>query len=189
MNAVGLSGGFDNAPTQSARAFRAVLEAMARPGTILTLQGAAPPAPLSVAAGVVLLTLADATTPLHLAGAADCAAVQNWVAFHIGAPLVAAKDCDFAIGTWAALHPVSQFRIGQPDYPDRAATLIVERDQLNPHGPRLTGPGIETETWLDLPETAAFCANRAQFPLGFDCLFTCGDRIAGLPRSTKVEPL
>jgi alpha-D-ribose 1-methylphosphonate 5-triphosphate synthase subunit PhnH len=54
-------------------------------------------------------------------------------------------------------------------------------------GARLTGPGIETEARLSLPEVAAFQANRARFPLGFDCFFTCGDRVAGLPRSTRVQ--
>ncbi|MGQ0565662.1 MAG: phosphonate C-P lyase system protein PhnH [Gemmobacter sp.] len=184
-----LSGGFDDAPVQSAHAFRHILEAMARPGTIRTVTGAAPPAPLSVAAGVALLTMVDGTTPLHLAGAADCRAVRDWIAFHIGAPLVAAEDADFAVGTWDALQPVTRFRIGQPDYPDRSATLIVELDRLTNHGPCLTGPGIATGTWLSLPETAAFRANRAPFPLGFDCLFTCGDRLAGLPRSTRVEAI
>ncbi|MBA4324229.1 MAG: phosphonate C-P lyase system protein PhnH [Rhodobacter sp.] len=182
-----LAGGFTEAPLQSARAFREILEAMARPGTIRRVQGASPPPPLSVAAGVALLVLTDPTTRLHLAGRADCADVRHWVAFHIGAPLAAAEDADFAVGTWDALHPVSRFRIGQPDYPDRSATLIVECDRLAPHGPALTGPGIETATWLNLPETAAFRANRALFPLGFDTLFTAGDRIAGLPRSTRVE--
>ena len=142
-----------------------------------------------MAAGVALLTLTDATTPLHLAGGADRAAVRDWVAFHIGAPLVAAEAADFALGTWAALQPVSRFRIGQPDYPDRSATLIVEVDRLTNHGATLTGPGIETATWLSLPETGAFAANRARFPLGFDCLFTFGSRLAGLPRSTRVEVL
>ncbi|NJM82166.1 MAG: phosphonate C-P lyase system protein PhnH [Tabrizicola sp.] len=184
-----LSGGFTEISHQSARAFREILEAMARPGSIRTVVGALPPAPLSVAAGVVLLTLTDPTTPLHLAGEADCKAVRDWVAFHIGAPLVAAEAAAFAIGTWEALHPVSRFAIGQPDYPDRAATLIVEADRLTNHGPALTGPGIETATWLSLPETAAFHANRALFPLGFDCIFTCGDRLAGVPRSTRVEKI
>ncbi len=162
---------------------------MARPGTIHTVQGANPPAPLPVATGVALLTLADGTTPLHLAGAADCAAVRDWVAFHIGAPLVGPAEADFAVGTWAALQPVARFRIGQPDYPDRSATLIAEVDRLTGHGACLTGPGIETATWLSLPETAAFRANRALFPLGFDCLFTFGNRLAGLPRSTRVEAI
>lgn len=189
MKAEALTGGFDTPPLQSARAFRAVLEAMARPGTIHKVEGAAPPAPLSVAAGVALLTLADPTTPLHLAGAADCQTVRDWVAFHIGAPLVAAEAADFAVGTWAALQPVNRFRIGEPDYPDRSTTLIVEVGRLTNHGATLTGPGIATATWLSLPETAAFATNRARFPLGFDCLFTLGDRLAGLPRSTRVEVL
>jgi alpha-D-ribose 1-methylphosphonate 5-triphosphate synthase subunit PhnH len=184
-----LSGGFRDAPIQSARAFREILEAMARPGTIHNLEGAEPPPPLSPATGAVLLTLADGTTPLHLAGAADCAGVRDWIAFHVGAPLVAAEDADFAVGTWEALQPVSRFRIGLPDYPDRAATLIVEVSRLTAHGPTLTGPGIEAAAWLSLPETAAFRANRAQFPLGFDTILTCGDRIAALPRSTRVEAI
>jgi alpha-D-ribose 1-methylphosphonate 5-triphosphate synthase subunit PhnH len=189
MIAAALSGGFADTPVQSARAFRQILEAMARPGTICQVSGATPPAPLSVAAGVVLLTLVDPTTKLHLAGAADCADVRDWVAFHLGAPLVAAEAADFALGTWEALHPVSRFRIGQPDYPDRSATLIVEMDRLVNHGPALAGPGIELVTWLNLPETAAFRANRALFPLGFDTILTAGDRLAGLPRSTRVEKL
>lgn len=182
-----LLGGFADPPAQSARAFRAVLEAMARPGTIRQVAGAQPPAPLSVAAGVALLVLCDPTTGLHLAGSADCPAVRDWVAFHVGAPLVAAEAADFAVGTWDALQPIGRFRIGQPDYPDRSASLIVEVDRLVNHGPALTGPGIETVIWLNLPETPAFRANRALFPLGFDCLFTAGNRIAGLPRSTRVE--
>lgn len=184
-----LEGGFIEAPIQSARAFREILEAMARPGTIRTVAGAMPPAPLSVAAGVALLVLTDPTTRLHLAGATDCAAVREWVAFHIGAPLTSCEEADFAVGTWSALQPVSRFRIGQPDYPDRSATLIVEVDQLVNHGPVLTGPGIKTDTRLNLPETTAFRANRALFPLGFDALFTAGSQIAGLPRSTRVEAI
>ncbi len=182
-----LAGGFTDAPVQSARAFREILEAMARPGTIRRVSGATSPAPLSVAASVALLVLTDPTTRFHLAGRADCPAVRDWVSFHTGAPFVRAEDADFALGTWEALHPVDRFRIGQPDYPDRSATLIVECDRLVNHGPALTGPGIETATWLNLPETAAFRANRALFPLGFDTIFTAGDRMAGLPRSTRVE--
>jgi alpha-D-ribose 1-methylphosphonate 5-triphosphate synthase subunit PhnH len=189
MIAESLSGGFSEAPIQSARAFRAVLEAMARPGTLHAVTGALPPAPLSPAAGAVLLTLCDTTTPLHLAGAADCADVRDWIAFHIGAPLVTAGVAAFAVGRWDDLQPVSRFSIGQADYPDRAATLIVEQDRLANHGPALTGPGIETVTWLNLPESAAFRANRALFPLGFDTIFTSGDRIAALPRSTRVEAI
>jgi alpha-D-ribose 1-methylphosphonate 5-triphosphate synthase subunit PhnH len=189
MTTAALSGGFGDAPVQSARAFRQILEAMARPATIREVSGARPPAPLSVAAGTVLLTLVDPTTRLHLAGAADCPDVRDWVAFHLGAPLVPAEEADFALGTWEALSPVSRFRIGQPDYPDRSATLIVEMERLVNHGPALSGPGVELVTWLNLPDTAVFRANRALFPLGFDTILTSGNQLAGLPRSTRVEKL
>jgi alpha-D-ribose 1-methylphosphonate 5-triphosphate synthase subunit PhnH len=182
-----LAGGLTDAPRDGARAFRVILQALARPGTILPLAGARPPAPLSPAAGTALLVLVDSTTPLHLAGPADTPEVRAWIAFHCGAKLVAAEEADFALGTWEALQPVARFPIGLPDYPDRSATLIVEVPHLANHGPALTGPGIETVTWLNLPDRDAFRQNRAHFPLGFDTLFTCGRRVAGLPRSTRVE--
>jgi alpha-D-ribose 1-methylphosphonate 5-triphosphate synthase subunit PhnH len=186
-HATTMTGGLADTPRDGARAFRVILQALARPGTILPLADAQPPAPLSPAAGTALLVLTDTTTPLHLAGRADTPDVRAWIAFHSGAPLVPAEEADFALGTWQALHPVTRFRIGQPDYPDRSATLIVEVPHLTNHGATLTGPGIATATWLNLPDPAAFRQNRALFPLGFDTLLTSGSRIAGLPRSTRVE--
>lgn len=185
MNAP-LTGGFADPARDGATAFRAVLEAMARPGTIHTVAGHAAPG-LSAAASTLLLVLTDQTTPLHLAGALDCADLRGWIAFHTGAPIVPAPDAAFALGRWTDLHPVTRFRIGDPSYPDRSATLIVECDRLENGGPRLTGPGIRDSARLSLPETAAFRANRALFPLGFDTILACGDRVAALPRTTIVE--
>lgn len=182
-----LTGGFSDAPIQSARAFRTLLDALSRPGKILEIQGAKPPSPLSTAAGTLLLTLADGTTPVHLAGPLDCAAIRDWVTFHTGAPLVSAAEATFALGTWDSLQPVTRFAIGTPEYPDRAATLIVELPEIAGKGATLTGPGIKESARLSLPETATFAANHALFPLGFDCFFTAGTRLAALPRSTTVR--
>lgn len=182
-----LTGGFANPPIDAAHAFRAALNAMARPGTIEVVAGAAPPAPLSLAAGVLILTLTDGTTPMHLAGAHDCPAVRDWITFQTGAPLVTADKAAFAVGTWDALQPVNRFAIGTPDYPDRSATLIVEMPTLTQTGARLTGPGINSAAHLSLPEVAAFAGNNTQYPLGFDTYFTAGASFAALPRSTKVE--
>lgn len=187
MQAQTLEGGFASPATDAAHAFRGVMEAMARPGTIQTLTGARPPAPLSVAAGVALLTLCDTETPLYLAGNTDCDAVRAWVAFHTGAPLTGPEACMFALGTWDALGPLSTYPIGTSEYPDRSATLIVESTDLTTEGATLTGPGIRDTAALNLPETQAFQDNALLFPLGLDFLFTSGDRIAALPRSTKVS--
>jgi len=183
--ATALTGGFADAPRDAAHAFRAVMTAMARPGDIWSVTGALPPAPLSVAAGVTILTLCDPETPLFLGASHDTPEVRGWIAFHTGAPIVEAEKAMFAVGVWDSL-PLGAFSLGTPQYPDRSATLIVEVPVLENTGAELRGPGIEEITLLSLPETNAFQKNAMHFPLGLDFFFTCGDRMAGLPRTTKV---
>ncbi|WP_316013627.1 phosphonate C-P lyase system protein PhnH [Roseobacter sp. HKCCA0434] len=178
-----LGGGFGNPAHDGARAFRALLDAMARPGRIVTAQAAAAPG-LSPAAATVALTLCDPDTPVHLAGEAVRAA--EWIGFHCGAPRATQSACTFAFGAWDALTPLAPYPIGTSDYPDRSATLVVEVPTLSGEGPRLTGPGIDGETTLSLPDAGALRANAAGFPLGLDFIFTCGDRLACLPRSTRI---
>ena len=182
-----LSGGFGDPAVQSAHAFRSVMEAMARPGPLQHVHGAKPPPPLSPAAGAVLLTLCDTGTPIYLAGATDCVAVRSWLAFHTGAPLTGPSHCMFAVGSWEALGSLSAYPVGTSEYPDRSATLIVDSATLSASGATLTGPGIKDSAALSLPETRTFQANRALFPLGLDFIFTSGDRLAALPRSTEVS--
>ncbi|TVP95149.1 MAG: phosphonate C-P lyase system protein PhnH [Roseinatronobacter sp.] len=181
-----LTEAFTNPAIDAAHVFRHVLDAMAHPGRIVEVTGIAAPAPCTPAAAAVLLTLVDDTTPLHLAGAHDCAPLRDWVRFHLGAPLADAADAAFALGTWQALGPLLAYPMGSAEYPDRSATLIVECAELQNTGARLTGPGIETEARLSLPEVAAFQANAACFPQGLDFLFTAGPQLAALPRSTKI---
>ncbi|WP_170327027.1 phosphonate C-P lyase system protein PhnH [Ruegeria arenilitoris] len=181
------SGGFDNAPIDAAHAFRAAMTVMARPGEIRLISGAQPPAPLSAAAGTLLLTLCDPETRVHLAGDLDTDAVRQWLTFHTGAPISEAPEADFAVGSWQALGPLSQYRIGTPEYPDRSATLIVECDDLQQAGAELTGPGIKGTAHLSLPNVPTLQANAALYPLGCDFFFTSGDRLAALPRSTQIK--
>lgn len=181
-----LSGGFQDAPIGAAHAFRAAMTVMARPGDIRDLSGVEPPPPLSVAAGTLILTLCDADTGVYLAGAVDCSAVRDWMVFQAGARLVPAADADFAIGRWADLMPLDQFRVGTPEHPDRSATLIVEMDQLDASGAVLRGPGIRDEAQMSLPDAAVMAENAAQFPLGVDFFLTCGARVGALPRSTRI---
>lgn len=183
MRAAALQGGFADPAPESARAFRLILDAMARPGRVHRVAGAAPPAPLSPAAGAVLLVLADADTPLHLAPALDRPDLRDWIAFHCAAPSAPAERAAFALGTWEALQPLDRFAIGTPDYPDRSATLIVEVPALAPATHRLIGPGIRDVAEMRLPGMP----RAAAFPLGLDLILTCGDSLACLPRSTSVE--
>lgn len=189
MKEQSLIGAFETPPQEAARAFRAALEALARPGTIHEIKGGHAPAPMSEAAASLLLTLCDPETPLCLRGAHDTQEIRDWIAFQIGAPIVGPERAVFALGTWEALQPITSFPIGTAEYPDRSTTLIIEQDALSQEGATLTGPGIKEAASLALPEIAAFQMNNALFPLGLDFYFTAGRQIAGLPRSTQVTDM
>ena len=182
-----LSGGFTHPPVDAAIAFRSIMQAMAQPGNLYEVSGATPPAPLSVAAGATILTLFDTETPVYLAGQFDCADVRQWITFHTGAPFSDASHCQFALGAWSDLVPLSQYSTGTADFPDRSATLIVESSALEANGATLRGPGIKNTARLSLPDITAFRSNNALYPLGLDFFFTCSNQIAALPRSTTVS--
>lgn len=186
MQTESMQGGFADAPVDAALAFRAALEAMARPGTVHGVAGASAPAPLSTAAAVLALTLCDPETPVWLGASLNTEAIQGWFRFHTGAPLVGRADAMFAFGRWDEMLPLTDFRIGNPEYPDRSATLIVEVEEFgSAHG--LTGPGIQDRAALTVPDPAAFHLNAALFPLGLDFYLCAGSQLAALPRTTRVE--
>jgi alpha-D-ribose 1-methylphosphonate 5-triphosphate synthase subunit PhnH len=182
--AAALGGGFADRAVEAAHAFRAALGAMARPGTVHRVTGVRPPAPLSPAAGALALTLADGDTPLWLAPSVDGEAARAWLTFHTGAPFGQPDEARFAFGRWEEL-PLDDFPVGTPEYPDRSATLVVEVDEIG-QAHRLTGPGIEREARLTVPNPEFCRANRGRFPLGLDIFIACGDRLAALPRTVRV---
>src|SRR5215469_137196 len=133
----------------SQRTFRELLQAMARPAVPRGLPVLPPsPAPVAPAAMAIVLTLCDATTSVWLQQP-DEDAVRH-VRFHAGLKLVEqARDADFALISDAASMPsLGAFASGDPKYPDRSATLIVQVDAFRTgEGMRFAGPGIrDTET-------------------------------------------
>lgn len=187
MKSEALSGGFSDFPIDAARSFRRIMQVMARPGLIEKLDGAAPPAPLSVASGTIALTLCDPETLVYLAGECDTASVRDWLRFHTGASFCGPDQAVFAFGDWQTLLPLKAYAVGTPEYPDRSATLVVELPKLENMGAELSGPGIQKTRALSLPEEAAFQRNQLLFPLGLDFIFTSDAKVAALPRTTKVE--
>ncbi|MDO7632874.1 MAG: phosphonate C-P lyase system protein PhnH [Paracoccaceae bacterium] len=186
MNAHALKGGFSNPAHDAAFAFRAILDAMARPGLVVALAGASAPAPLSNAAAAAVLTLVDATTPLYLAPSHDNPNLRAWLTFHCNAPFCAENDAQFALGTWADLI-LYTFPKGTPLYPDRSTTLIIDHWEAAVPNTQIHGPGIETTTQIALPDIGYFAANHRLSPLGLDFIFTKGDALFALPRSTAVQ--
>ncbi len=183
--------GFADPVGQAQACFRAVLDAMARPGTLVqTGEGVAPPAPLDPATGAVLLSLVDDDTPLWLDPAMQPA--HDWIAFHCGAefadvPMRAAFVLARTLPDLARLSP------GTHEQPETAATLILQVASLTDGTRyRLRGPGLRTFSTLSvrgLPDdfAAIWQRNRAGFPLGVDLVLCAGGTLAALPRSVTVE--
>ena len=189
MDIQALTGGFANPPADASHAFRAALNAMARPGSVEEVVSTDAPIGISTAAAVLLLTLCDHETPLYLAPSHDLPVLRDWIAFHIGAPLVERQTAMFALGTWEDLTPLTDFPIGTAEYPDRSTTVIVETDSISAEGVRLTGPGIKESAFLNLPEPGVFAVNNALYPQGLDFFLTAGTQLAAVPRSTRIEVL
>lgn len=181
------SGGFADSAVAAAHGFRAAMDVMARPGETRTLTGGEAPEGLGIAAASLLLTLCDPETGIYLATDVDSAGLRGWLTFHTGAPIVPAAEADFAVGGWAALMPLDQYRIGTSEYPDRSATLVVEGGDLAAPNARLTGPGIKDSAQMYLPDVALMQRNSMLYPLGVDFFFTSGSQVAALPRSSQIQ--
>lgn len=181
-------------PVREAQAvFRAVLDAMARPGTVHAVAGPLdPPPPLGRAAAAVLLTLADADTPVWLGPGFGSAA--EWLAFHAGvAPAAGPADAAFAVG--GAETELDLFPAGSDVAPQDGATVILMVAALGTGDAfALRGPGVPPEGGTlraeGLPDgfAGAWARNHARFPRGVEVILCAGDRLAALPRSVALTP-
>jgi alpha-D-ribose 1-methylphosphonate 5-triphosphate synthase subunit PhnH len=183
--------GFADPVGQAQACFRAVLDAMARPGTLMTAgEGLTPPAPLDPATGAVLLTLVDHDTPLWLDAAA--AGARDWIAFHCGAGFTeASARAAFALAV--ALPDLATLSPGTHEQPESAATLILQvRSLTEGIRYRLRGPGLRDGSTLAVDGlgddfVSVWQRNRAGFPLGVDLVLCAGTTLAAMPRSVIVE--
>ena len=191
----GLAPGLADPAHDAQRLFRAVLDAFAYPGRIVSLPDPpAGPGKISPASAAYLLTLIDRDTPLWLAPEFDLPAVQDFVRFHTGAPIVADR-CEAAFGVLAhdTAASLDGFAIGTDPYPDRSATVVIEVPVLGAGtGRRWRGPGIAGESivavgGLGADFWQAWAANHALFPCGVDIVFAAGSQLLALPRSIAVE--
>lgn len=188
--------GFLDAVHDSQRAFRALLTAMSRPGTVLELP-VLPDAPggLAGAPAAVLLTLADFDTPLWLCPQARTPEAEAFLRFHCGVPLTGSpqRAALAYFASAASLPGLGEFSRGTPESPHVSTTLLLRVEGLaSGRGWTITGPGVRDALRLEVQGVSAdlqavFLENRESFPLGLDVIFATRDAVACLPRSVRVE--
>lgn len=193
-----IDGGFAEPVFNAQTVFRAIMDAMARPGTVQPLPPLAhPPAPLSATAGAVALALCDNDTPVWLDAPLQTASVKTWLGFHSGAPLAnTPADAHFAlIANPKEMAALDGFAQGTQEYPDRSTTLILLVDDLA-SGPSLLleGPGIEKTSMIAPPGmprhfVEQWKQNNQRFPRGVDIILAAPGGLACLPRTTRIKTM
>ncbi|QRM32359.1 phosphonate C-P lyase system protein PhnH [Microvirga sp. VF16] len=195
MNSEVISAPFRNPIHEAQQAFRALLSATSRPGTIVELPvPPASPQPLGPTLSAIALTLLDDTTPVWLDATLATEAVLRYLRFHTGARVVSdPKQAAFGIiGSPQNLTDFRLFSYGDAAYPDRSATLVLQVPSLTGGSTvSLAGPGIETSisvTPAGLPSWFwhRWNENAASYPIGVDVILADDRSVIGLPRTIKA---
>ena len=168
------------------RTFRAVLDALARPGVVQQL----PAGPDVPAALLPVLALADLDT--RVAVLAEDGGWAEAVTTATTAPITGLPTARLvtALRTFAAGEPAA-IGAGSAAAPEDGALVVLAVPALDGGTPiTLRGPGIATaRTVAPQAVPADLLAARAAttFPAGFDLLLVDpGGRLLGIPRSTRV---
>lgn len=190
-----LAAGLSDNVHDTQRAFRAVLDALSRPGQPHTLGAALVDVSLGGAMSHLLLSLCDDETPVWWQG--EALVHQNWLRFHTGAPATEEPKLALFAVIKQMDHRLSleDFELGTAASPEHSSTLLIELPALT-GGPEVQwqGPGIANVQRVGLQGLPAnfwmqWQNNHELFPQGVDIIFTCGDSVLGLPRTTRVSQL
>lgn len=179
--------------------FRELLQSMARPGSLRQLSAPqlAPPYGFPRAGAALALALLDAEVGFW----ADPAwpELAEYLRINTGAPHQEANQADFLfLPGSATAGPWEHAKIGDPQYPEKGATLVIVCTTLGASsltdglGVTLTGPGIPDQQ----PFFIAGCSrelltflhhSRGSYPLGMDAIFIdLTDQVLSVPRSATL---
>ncbi|MEL7035905.1 MAG: phosphonate C-P lyase system protein PhnH [Cyanobacteria bacterium J06592_8] len=175
--------------------FRILLNALSYPGTYQEICiPLTPPPGLTLACAAACLTLLDLETSVWLSSgfkADEKTELESWLRFHTGCHFTSNPErADFAIiQTNDHPEPLSRFRLGTAESPEKSTTLFIQR--IAKEQKKLiciNGPGISEEREIKLPLSLKFVQewreNHASYPLGIDVFVFVENTAIGLPRTT-----
>ncbi|MEM7794207.1 MAG: phosphonate C-P lyase system protein PhnH [Cyanobacteria bacterium P01_C01_bin.118] len=184
--------GFTDMVHDAQKTFRALLDALARPGIAQTTVSLLSPSGLEPGCAAACLTLLDLETVVWLQpGFSED--VRSWLLFHTGCRFTdEPKAANFALIWDVATTPeLSEFSWGTPEYPEAATSLLIQLPGLT--GGEVTtleGPGILNNIEVALPLDSNFWgqwqAMTAGYPLGLDGWCFSQDQVVGLPRTART---
>lgn len=175
----------------SQRVFRCLLQAVSQPGKLFTL----PPFSCDALEAVARALLDHEVTFCAVGG--DASEVETGLSELTGARVSPVEEADFAlISGGDSAGAMLRLKPGTLEHPERGATAIYAVEELSNSDTlslELSGPGVPGRRTLGVggierPEAAAIQKTRLDYPLGIDVYLVDGaGRVAGLPRSTRLE--
>ncbi|RZM74695.1 phosphonate C-P lyase system protein PhnH [Leptolyngbya iicbica] len=184
--------GFTDPVHEAQQTFRALLDALARPGLPQAMVAVTAPAGLTPECAAACLTLLDLETTVWLQSGLSEAA-RAWLLFHTGCRFTEQPQAaDFAIIHDAAnLPPLDAFGWGTAEYPEASTSLLIQLPALTgPTTVTLQGPGIREAIALQTPLGQPFWQQwqvmTASYPLGLDVWCLADHQVIGLPRTARV---
>ena len=181
--------GFQDPIHDSQQTFRALLDALARPGIPQSTTLVTAPSGLVSGCAAAALTLLDLETTVWLQPGLS-KDVHSWLLFHTGCKFTDHPHiADFAL-IWDvhALPNLDSFHWGQPEYPEASTSLLLQLPNfLDGDSITLRGPGILGEIDVSIPVATNFWvqwqAMTRYYPLGLDSWCFSGNQVLGLPRT------
>ncbi len=185
--------------------FRRLLDALSRPGTIFSLPPVAytgSPHGFPVSALSVLKTLCDHRVTFSVGRPNERRAWISYLEVNLSTPFRRPEEADFVLFDGAGFdEEFAYLKRGTPEFPERSATALLcvgaladlsaasdDTRTLHLEGPGVKGRASLFVAGLDgryIEERAR--ANRFA-PMGIDLILIDRDaRVAGLPRSTRVD--
>ncbi len=184
--------GFADPVHNAQNTFRALLDALARPGIAQTTLSLRSPNGLEPSCAAACLTLLDLETVVWLQpGLPDD--VRPWLVFHTGCRFTdSPQAANFAVIWNIATAPeLTEFSWGTAEYPEASTSLLIQLSELSAgEVMTLQGPGILNKIEIELPLGLRFWqqwqAMTTDYPLGLDCWCFANDKMLGLPRTAKL---
>lgn len=191
--------------TYTQQVFRGLLDSMARPGKISTIepfpwQATAPEMDFAPFVLGIACTLLDIEVTFSVPGP-DLVKLVTDLEFHTNSRAVAPDAADYLLLT-SRDDPgmILSAKRGNLDFPDQGATVILVVADLSEIQPshqspavsvQLTGPGIlgEKTIWVTGVNHSFFETFRmanSEFPLGLDLILVGREKVACLPRSVTI---
>jgi alpha-D-ribose 1-methylphosphonate 5-triphosphate synthase subunit PhnH len=187
--------GFTDMVSESQASFRTVMDAFSYPALAQDFSARASAWGAMPATMVtLLLTLVDQDTAIWLDKPySEDDELRACIAFYCGAPIFAepARAAFAFISDAARIGDFAQFAQGDPDFPDRSTTLVVQTGGLESGPHMFSGPGVREPRafgadGLVADFSAQWRMNRRSFPLGVDLIFVTDAKIVALPRSLRL---